>query len=174
MAPRSIWRSISASPRVTVGVIRGAHGLRGELRVAPETDNPDRFSVGRGVEIEGLGEREIVSVRGAKGELIVKFAGLDDRAAAEALRGRELRAPIEDARRETPGYLWADLIGMAAVDERGANLGVVSDVLRPGGATDVFVIRTPAGGELLLPSIDSVVLAIDVGARRIIVRPQES
>ena len=154
-------------------MIRGAHGVRGELRVFPLTDNPERFVAGQTLEIEGVGDREIARVRGTKGELIVKISGVEDRPAAEALRGREIRIPIERARRETPGYLWADLVGMNVVDESGAALGVVDEVLRPGGDNDVFVVRTAEGGELLLPSIDSVVLEIDVVARRMLVRPQE-
>ncbi|HYY54304.1 MAG TPA: ribosome maturation factor RimM [Candidatus Dormibacteraeota bacterium] len=154
-------------------MIRGAHGVRGEVRVAPDTDNPARFVVGRVVEVEGLGERAIRSVRGVKGELIVALEGVEDRDAAERLRGRELRVPIEDARSETPGYLWADLVGMDVVDESGNALGVLVEVLRPGGDNDVFVVRTADDRELLLPAIDSVVLAIDVAGRRMVVRPQD-
>ena len=154
-------------------MIRGAHGVRGEVRVAPDTDNPARFVVGRVVEVEGLGERAIRSVRGVKGELIVALEGVEDRDAAERLRGRELRVPIEDARSETPGYLWADLVGMDVVDESGNALGVLVEVLRPGGDNDVFVVRTTDDRELLLPAIDSVVLAIDVAGRRMVVRPQD-
>ena len=154
-------------------MIRGAHGVRGEVRVAPDTDNPARFVVGRVVEVEGLGERAIRSVRGVKGELIVALEGVEDRDAAERLRGRELRVPIEDARSETPGYLWADLVGMDVVDESGNALGVLVEVLRPGGDNDVFVVRTADDRELLLPAIDTVVLAIDVAGRRMVVRPQD-
>src|SRR5438067_2146744 len=146
MAPRSTSRSISQPTRVVVGMIRGAHGVRGELRVFPLTDNPERFVVGQTLEIEGVGDREIARVRGTKGELIVKISGVEDRPAAELLRGREIRIPIERARRETPGYLWADLVGMNVVDESGAALGVVDDVLRPGGDNDDFVVRTAEGG----------------------------
>jgi 16S rRNA processing protein RimM len=64
-------------------------------------------------------------------------------------------------------------VGLAVVDEAGVAIGALSEVLRPGGANDVFVVRTAAGRELLLPAIDSVVLAIDVPGGRIVVRPQE-
>src|ERR687887_8075 len=104
MAPRSISRSTDRPGTVLVGVIRGAHGVRGEVRVAPETDNPGRFAAGRAVEIDGLGARTIESVRGHKGELIVRFDGIADRETAQRLRGRELRVPIDDARREAAGH----------------------------------------------------------------------
>jgi 16S rRNA processing protein RimM len=156
-------------------VIRGAHGVRGELRVIPSTDNPTRFTIGRRLEVEGLGERAISSVRGTKGELILGLDGIVDRDAAEKLRGRELRVPIEEARRETPGHLWPDLIGLSAVDESGETIGTLTEVLRPGGANDVFVIRNAEGREVLLPAIDSVILDIDVAAGRMRVRvPEEA
>jgi 16S rRNA processing protein RimM len=155
-------------------VIRGAHGIRGEVRVIPDTDNPGRFTVGRTVAIDGIGDRRIRSVRGMKGDLIIALEGIGDRDAAEALRGRALRVPIEDARREASGFLWPDLIGMDVVDEAGRPLGVLEDVLRPGGDNDVFVVRAGDGGELLLPTIDSVILEVDLAARRVVARPQEA
>ena len=155
-------------------MIRGAHGVRGEVRVIPDTDNPDRFTVGRVVSVDGFGTRTIRSVRGTKGDLIIGFDGVDDREAAEKLRGRELRVPLEEARRAARGYLWPDLVGMRVVDEAGVTVGSLAEVLRPGGETDVFVVRTTDGGEVLLPAIDSVILRIDIGARLMVVRPQDA
>lgn len=156
-----------------MGVIRGAHGVRGEFRVAPDTDNPDRFRVGRRVLVEGVGEHVIVAVRGSASELILRLEGIGDRDAAQALRGRTLRVPKSEARSEAAGYLWADLVGMRVEDETGRRLGTLAEVLRPGGESDVFVVRDDQGAELLLPAIDSVVRSVDVAERRMIVRPQE-
>lgn len=138
-----------------------------------DTDNPHRFLPGQRLEVEGAGERRIASVRGAPGSLLVRFEDVDDRADAEALRGRALRVPIDEARVAASGYLWADLVGLAVVDEAGRRLGTLAEVLRTGGEVDVFVVRDAAGGELLLPAIESVVRRVDVVAGRMVVRPQE-
>lgn len=177
MARKSTSRSISAAGTgdegtLVVGVIRGAHGVRGELRVAPDTDNPDRLRPGRRVIVDGLGEREIISARGGGERVILTLAGVADQVAAKALAGRALRVAIHEARREAKGYLWADLVGMAVVDESGAAVGVLEEVLRPGGG-DVFVVRRADGSELLLPAIGEVILDVDADARRMTVRPQE-
>ena len=158
---------------LVVGVVRDAHGLRGEVRVLLNTDNPDRFRVGARVHVEGLGERAITSVRGGGAGRIVRLEGIADRAAARALRGRELRVTLADARAAAVGYLWADLVGLRVEDERGGLLGTLAEVLRPGGGTDVFVVKAAEGAELLLPAIDSVVREIDLAGGRLVVRPQE-
>ena len=75
-----------------VGVIRGAHGLRGELRVMPDTDNPERFRAGRRVLVEGAGEHQILAVRGTKTDVIIRLDGIVGRDAARALAGGYLRA----------------------------------------------------------------------------------
>jgi 16S rRNA processing protein RimM len=163
-----------ASPTaIVVGTILGAHGVRGEVRVAPDTDNPDRFRPGSIVALEGVGERRIESVRGAGGSFIVRLEGIADRSAAAALRGRVLTVPIADARAESEGHLWADLIGLRVEREDGRHLGTIADVLRTGGGADVLVVRAPEGKELLLPAIGDVVLGVDLGRGRVVVRPQE-
>lgn len=172
MARRSSSRSTDPQTLI-VGVVRGAHGVRGELRVIPDSDNPERFRSGRRLLVEGLGEREIRAVRGTRGDVILSLEGIVDREQARALAGRELRVPRAEARDEAQGHLWADLVGLRVQDESGRVLGTLADVLRPGSATDVFVVRDDAGGELLLPAISSVVLRIDVSAGLVVVRPQE-
>lgn len=174
MARRSTSRSINdPGDTLVVGVIRGAHGVRGELRVAPDTDNPGRFLVGRRLIVEGLGERQILAVRGTAADLILRLEGIPDRDSAQALSGRELRVAAVEVRREAAGYLWADLVGMRVEDESGRTLGTLAEVLRPGGAADVFLVRDERGRELLLPVVDSVIREVDVAARRMVVRPQE-
>lgn len=179
MARRSTSRSTESGDRrgdgrtLVVGVIRRPHGVRGEVLVAVETDNPVRFRPGQRLEVEGLGERAVLSTRGTRDAPIVRLEGIEDRAAAEQLRGRELRVPIADARAAAEGYLWADLVGLRVEDEEGRELGTVVEVLRPGGDVDVFVVRDADGRELLLPAIESVVRRVDLAERRIVARPQE-
>ncbi len=172
MARRSTSRSTS-SDKLVVGVIRGPHGVAGDVRVAPHTDNPERLLSGAVIELEGVGARRITRRRGTAREPILHLEGVDDREAAAALAGRALFVALVSAREVASGYLWADLVGLRVEDEAGGPLGTLAEVLRPGGGVDVFVVRDAAGTELLLPAIESVVRMIDVAAGRVVVRPQE-
>jgi 16S rRNA processing protein RimM len=156
MAPRSTSRS---TDDIVVGVVRAPHGVKGEVKVEPLTDRlEERFRVGS-VLGSAIGP---VTIRSVRGRLIVGFEGIDDRDAAERLRG-ELSVSREEARKGG-GYLWADLIGKKVVTPEGRALGEVTDVLRAGGA-DVLVV-----GELMLPMLESVVREI---GEEIVAVPQE-
>jgi 16S rRNA processing protein RimM len=171
--PRSTSRSISESDGLVVGVIKTPHGVRGEVRVDPRTDVPDRFRVGASLQCDGLGVLTIRSIRGTAQEPIVGFEGYDSRPAAEPLRGRFLRVAVEEARRATKGsYLWADLVGLRAETPAGDAIGDVRDIIRA-GETDVLVVSRAQGGELLVPAIASVVREVDVAGGRVVVVPQE-
>ena len=126
----------------------------------PLTDRPDRFAKGSRL-ISAIGEVVVGEIRGTAAEPIVHFEGIDDRSAAERLRG-ELRVPRE---RRAGEHLWDDLIGMRVVTPEGVELGTVKEILRAGGA-DVLVVSD----ELMLPMIDSVIR--DVGDV-IVAVPQE-
>jgi len=171
--PRSTSRSISAPDGLVVGVIKTPHGVRGEVRVDPRSDVPDRFRVGASLQCDGLGALTIRSIRGTPQEPIVGFEGYDSRPAAEPLRGRFLRVALEEARQATKGsYLWADLLGLRAETPAGEPIGDVRDIIRA-GETDVLVVNRAQGGELLVPAIASVVREVDVAGGRIVVAPQE-
>lgn len=173
MAPRSTSRSTDAESDLVVGLIRAPHGVRGEVRVEPRTDVADRFRPGSRLLCDGIGELAIASARGRSSAPIVRFEGYGDRSSALALRGRFLRVTREQARRAAgEGHLWADLVGLRAESEAHEALGLVTDVLRAGGA-DVLVVRRPGGGELLLPTIESVIREVDVAGGRVVVAPQE-
>ena len=92
--------------------------------------------------------------------VILKLAGIDDRTAAEAMRGALVRVPIEQAVELPPGsYFWHEIVGLRVQDTRGRALGTVAEVLAT-GSNDVYVVRS-GEGELLLPAIKDVVRAID-------------
>ena len=154
---------------MAVGHIVGVHGLRGEVKVELYTDFPDRFAPGvqlmMGVE---LTEVEIASVRAHQKFLLMRFDGVDDRTAAEKLRGLWLFVDEDDAAELEPGVFWIhDLIGLRVVDDRGAELGDLVDVLVT-GANDVYVVRPPSdqrrSQDLLLPAIPEVIKAVDLDA----------
>lgn len=158
---------------LVVAQIRGPHGVRGEVRVEPRTDVADRLRVGVTLDCEGVGPLTIMSLRGERTSPIVLFQGYTTRPAADGLRDRFLRVPIDEARRAAKGaYLWADLVGLAVRTPEGASLGVVRDLIRA-GETDVLVVRDDSGTEVLLPMLASVVREIDVAGGAIIVVPQE-
>lgn len=165
MAPGSTSRSTN----VVVGVVRAPHGLRGEVRVEPTTDRSDlRFRVGSRLQTDA-GAVTVASVRGTPAAPIVRFEGVDDRTAAERLRGSELRVARAEARKGE-GYLWDDLIGMEVVMPDGARIGTVQEVLRA-GAADVLVVRGER--EVLLPALESVIREVDLEGRRIVAVPQQ-
>lgn len=169
---RSASTSTSGDDRVLVGVVRGAHGLHGEVRVEQLTDVADRFRKDAIVECDDIGPLRVESVRPGTKSTIVKFAGIRDRAGADSLRGRHLYVSREEARRAAQGaVLWADLLGLRAFDPQGGEIGTLSEVLRA-GETDVLVIRREQG-ELLVPALESVVREIDIAGGRIVVQPQE-
>ena len=154
-------------------MIKSPHGVRGEVRVDPRSDVPDRFRVGATLHCDGLGPLTVTSIRGTPQEPIVGFAGYASRPDAEPLRGRALRVSVDEARRATKGsYLWADLVGLRAETLSGEPIGTVSDLLRA-GETDVLVVSRAEGGELLVPAIASVVREVDVAGGRVVVAPQE-
>ena len=159
-------RSSSRSTEIVVGRVRAPHGVKGEVRVEPLTDRfEERFRAGAVLRsVAGL--VTIDAVRGTAADPIVHFAGIDDRAAAERLRG-DLTVSREDARREGE-HLWDDLIGLRVVTPEGVPLGEVRDVIRAGGA-DVLVVAGER--EVLLPMIGSVIRSI--ASDGIVAVPQE-
>jgi 16S rRNA processing protein RimM len=170
---RSTSRSISEPDGLVVGVIKTPHGVRGEVRVDPRSDVPDRFRVGAALQCDGLGPLTIRTIRGTPKEPIIGFDGYASRPDAEPLRGRFLRVGVDEARQATKGsYLWADLVGLRAETPAGEAIGNVSDILRA-GETDVLVVRRAQGGELLVPAIASVVREVDIAGGRVVVAPQE-
>lgn len=156
-----------------VGLIRAPHGVRGEVSVDPRTDVPGRFRIGATLLCDGIGPLRIAAVGGLSGRPFVRFDGYGSRAEAEALQGRFLRVPRDEARRAAgAAYLWADLLGLEAFAPDGTPIGQIREVLRA-GETDVLVIARSGVGDLLVPALASVVRAVDLDARRITVVPQE-
>jgi 16S rRNA processing protein RimM len=150
---------------VSIGRVVAAHGLRGEVKVEPLTDFPERFERGSRLWLAGT-ERAVQSSRWRGRHVYLKLEGVETRDAAEALRGGELRAaprPLAGADR----YYLHDIIGLRVEDAKGEALGKVADVLST-GANDVYVVRSERG-ELLLPAIEDVVREIDVAGGRIVV-----
>ena len=151
---------------VVVGAIGRPHGVRGEVAVELRTDEPERrFAPGQRLYEDGGGHLfTVTSVRDVPGRLLVKFAELDDRAAAAAVRGTVLVAAVEpDERPGEPGAFYdRQLIGMRARTPDGTEVGTVGSVLHL-PAQDVLEIETAAGIRLV-PFVEALVPEIDLEA----------
>ena len=155
--------ALDPSRAVCVGRVVGVHGLKGEIKVEALTDFPDRFEAGASLWLDGAPVRVELSRAQAK-LFYLKLAGVDDRDAAEALRGHELLVPEARSLDEPDLYYEHDLIGLRVEDESGAALGRLAEILRT-GANDVYVVRGDRG-ELLLPALADVIREVDIGAGR--------
>lgn len=149
-----------------VGIISSTHGVRGEVKVFPTTDDAARFKKLKEA-LLGLpsGEKlplRIEHVKFFKQFVILKFADYDSINDIEKYRGLSLFVTRENAvKLEKDEYFIADLIGLSVENEDGERIGELTDVMET-GANDVYVIRRMDGGELLLPAIRQCILETDV------------
>lgn len=149
---------------VLVGTIGRAHGLRGEVTVHVRTDEPERrFAAGEPLRV-GDRPRVVASVRWHSGTLLLRFEGVTDRTAAEALRGQELwvDVPADEAPAEEGEYWDRQLVGLQVLDAAGSAVGTIGEVLHL-PAHDVLVVRTP-GGDRLVPFVSAIVPVVDLAA----------
>lgn len=148
-----------------VGIITSTHGIRGEVKVFPTTDDVRRFKRLKEVILDTGKEKktlEIESVKFFKQFAILKFKGLDDINEVERFRQKSLYVTRKNAvRLNRDEYFIADLIGLTVQDEEGKTLGTVKDVMET-GANDVYIIDMTDGRELLLPAIKQCILQVDV------------
>lgn len=153
--------------RFQVGVITSTHGIKGEVKVYPTTDDPGRFRRLKEVILDsGKGDvvLKIESVKFFKQFVILKFEGLDTPEEAAKYRQKSLYVTRENAvRLGRDEYFIADLMGLKVLDETGEEIGVLREVLET-GANDVYIIDLKDGRELLLPAIKECVLHVDVEA----------
>jgi 16S rRNA processing protein RimM len=157
---------------LSVGEIVGAHGIRGEVKVRPDTDFPERLTELPSVWLVAPNgartQTRVEQARPHKGGLLVKLDKVSDRTAAEKLRGyalhidRSLAAPLDEGQ-----FLVDEVIGLVVVTVAGEEVGPVTEVLRT-GANDVYVTRRG-----LIPAIQSVIREIDRDAGRIVIEPME-
>ena len=155
-----------------VGVITSTHGVRGEVKVFPTTDDAKRFKKLKTVILDtGKGQTtlEIEQVKFFKNMVILKFDGVDTMNEVEGWRQKDLLITREQAVTLQPDeYFITDLIGLLVKDDTGAEVGTVKDVLET-GANDVYVVALPNGKELLLPAIKDCILNVDIEAGEMIV-----
>ena len=163
-----------SEPRyLVVGRIVAPWGVRGEVKVALETDFPERFKRLKRVY---LGEKVTPFVlegsRLHKGNALLKLGGCDDRDAAEKLRGQLVHIPIEEAMPlgEDEYYVY-QIVDLDVWTAEGEYLGRISEVLFT-GANDVYVVQGEKG-EILIPAVEDVVLEVDLDGGRLTVELME-
>jgi 16S rRNA processing protein RimM len=154
---------------ILIGRTAGAFGLRGEIKVEPLTDFPERFDslltihVGPGHEC-----RNVETTRPHGKHFLIKLQGVDDMVGAAALRGLDVSVPRAAAMTLPEGhYLLDDLLGVAVVTRAGQMVGAIREVLRT-GSNDVYVVHA-GRAEVLVPGIRDAVLELDLVARRMVI-----
>lgn len=150
---------------IRVGVISSTHGIRGEVKVFPTTDIPERFLDLKKVFLKTrkeMLELEIQSVKFFKNMVILKFKGLDSINDIEKYRSCDLYVSREDAvDLDEDEYYYADLIGLRVVTDTDEEFGVLRDIMET-GANDVYVIERADGSEVLLPAIQECILDVNM------------
>lgn len=148
-----------------VGVITSTHGVRGEVKVFPTTDDPTRFKKLKNVVLDTGKEMidlEVAGVKFFKNMVIVKFKGIDNINDVEKYRQKSLYVTRENAvKLKKNEYFIADLIGLVAKSDEGEDLGTLSDVLQT-GANDVYVLSKEGSDDILLPAIRECVKEVDL------------
>ena len=152
-----------------VGVITSTHGVRGEVKVFPTTDDAARFKKLKHVLLDTGRERKPLEIQGVKffkQFVILKFKGIDNINDIEKYKRCPLLVERKDAvELEEDEYFIADMIGIQVETEDGEVFGTLKDVMET-GANDVYVIETEEYGEVLVPAIKECILDVDVENRK--------
>ena len=153
-----------------IGNIVNVHGLRGEIRVMPATDDPSRFELLKKAEIffeKGNNnhsvEYQLETVRYHKAMVVLKLAGVNDRTTAESLVGGVIKVPRSEAiPLEEDEYYQKDLFDINVVTDTGEELGRLLQIIET-GANDVYIVR-PANGskDVLIPAIKECILDVSL------------
>ncbi|MBO5113558.1 MAG: ribosome maturation factor RimM [Lachnospiraceae bacterium] len=155
-----------------VGIISSTHGVRGEVKVFPTTDDMKRFKKLKEVLLDTGKETltlEIEGVKFFKQFVILKFKGYDNIDDIVKYRGKSLFVPRENAvKLQKDEYFIADLIGLKVVNEDGSFTGVLKDVMET-GANDVYIVESQDGKEVLIPAIKDCILQVDFEKEQVLV-----
>lgn len=148
-----------------VGIITGTHGLKGEVKVFPTTDDKERFLDLEDVLLDTgneLLELKVEYCKFFKKFVFVKFEGFDDINQVEKYKRCPLLVTRENAvELEEDEYFVADLLGLTIVDDSGVTVGKLQNVIST-GANDVYEVLTEDGGHILLPAIKECILDVDM------------
>ena len=159
-----------------VGVISSTHGVRGEVKVFPTTDDMARFKKLKQVILDTGREHkllEIESVKFFKQFAILKFKGIDNINDIEKYKGKSLLVDRKNAvKLQKDEYFLADMVGLEVFTEDGELFGTMKDVLET-GANDVYIIDSPQHGEVLIPAIKQCILDVDIENKKMTIHLME-
>lgn len=157
---------------IIVGKVIAPHGVRGDVRIVPLTDNPERFYDLKEVELDNGSVLSIQSVKMHNQYVLLKFRGYDDRTAVEEIRGHMIRIPREQA---VPlgedEYYTCDIIGLEVYLESGEHIGKIVNIIET-GSNDVYVAQK-GKEQTLIPALKRVVKQIDLEAQKMVVVKEE-
>lgn len=158
---------------IVIGKIGAPQGVRGEVRLIPLTDFPERFKTLKTALLDDGTSLQVESVRYHQQFVLLKFKGLDDRNSIEHLKNKLIQIERKDLMPLPEGHFHIfDIIGLTVYNEQEECLGKISDVLQT-GSNDVYVVEQKDKQPLLIPGLKTVVLNIDIAAGKMIVKLQE-
>ena len=153
-----------------VGVISSSHGVRGEAKIFPTTDDVQRFKKLKTCILDTgrkYKELHIESVKFFKQMVILKFKEITSIDELMPYKGKDLLVTRDQAvKLEENEYFICDLIGLRVVTDEGEDFGVLTDVIQT-GANDVYEVKRPDGKEVLLPVIDECILDVDLEKQQV-------
>jgi 16S rRNA processing protein RimM len=157
-----------AEERITVGLVRGLHGLRGAVRVEVLSDDPGRFAVGSVLFVDGDDEPLTVTWFGeSKPGILLAFEGLGSRESADRLRDRYLEA-IPKAPLPEGSWYWHQIRGLEVRTTEDEVLGKVTEVFRAGEG-EVYIVRGGTRGEVLVPAVQGIITELDPASGHLVV-----
>lgn len=155
---------------LSIGQIINTHGVKGEVKVYPLTDDIKRFRKLKNVYIDGA-LREIVWCKLQSDKVILKIEGIETIEEAQKYKNKYIEVERENAVKLSEGeYFIADIIGCTVADSNGIEFGKIHDVIKT-GSNDVYWVK--GNTEILVPALKDVVVSIDIEEGRIIIKPLE-
>lgn len=155
---------------LSIGKITKTHGVKGELKVYPLTDDSSRYKDLKWVYVENgsvLEKYNVIGVKFLKDLVIIKFENIDDIDKAEKLRGLYLKVDRENAiKLPEDRFFICDLLGCNVYEENSKLLGVLTEVLKT-GSNDVYVVKNSNNKEILIPVLKSVIKNICIEDKKI-------
>jgi len=159
--------------QLVIGRIGRAHGVRGDLFVEPMTDEPDhRYADGTVLMTSDDTTLTVATSKWHSGRFVVHFAGVDDRNAAEALRGQTLIIEVDPAElpEDPDEYYDHQLIGLKVVLEDGSLIGVIGEVIHL-PSQDLLSVAREGDTEVLIPFVTEFVPEIDLDTKTVTITP---